>query len=87
MARSYRFSILLSALAAIVVSAAVAVGNAITSVGYRFARFVFAAIPSPAYAFAGPAEGYGGWFQPAFRDPHVARHEAGMSRRAAARGV
>lgn len=40
---------------------------------------------SPRLAFAGdfqPSEGFGG-----FADPHVERHEARMSRRAAYRGI
>lgn len=52
-----------------------------------FVRFVFSAVsPQPAFAFAGRSEGFGGFFPPT-ADPHVQRHEAGQSRRAAARGI
>jgi hypothetical protein len=52
--------------------------------GFAWLFTVFPASP-PRIAFAGEpvqAEVFGG-----FADPHVTRHEAGMSRRAAMRGI
>jgi hypothetical protein len=50
-------------------------------------RFVFAASPEPTLAFVGAG---GPLLRPSpctFSDPQVERHEAGQSRRAAARGI
>jgi hypothetical protein len=71
---------------ALALSACRTVGHVIIDAADRFVRFIFDAVsPEPTLALEGGNEGYVGHAF-TFADPHVDRHEAGMSRRAAARG-
>jgi hypothetical protein len=62
--------------------------SAIYRVADDFFRFVFSAISSePAFAFAGGQDTSWTGTRLTFADPHIERHEAGQSRRAAAPGL
>lgn len=67
-------------------SACSTIGHAIIDAADRFIRFIFDSIsPAAPLVLDGGNEGYVGHAF-TFDDPHVVRHEAGMSRRAADRG-
>ena len=73
-------------------SAARAATEAIVALRERFLEpafdFILSTVdPRPQLQLVGGHEGFGGFFRPTFSDPHVARHEAHIQHRAAARHV
>lgn len=86
--RSLRISVMLGAVIVAMTGIGQAVARAVRSVGDFALRLVLSIVPNqrPAFALGGPAEGFGGHIRP-FDHLTVERHEAGTSRRAAARGI
>lgn len=71
---------------AVMIAARMAINVVSDSIDRCF-RLIFETFsPEPPLELVGGTEGFGGFFVPAYPDPHVPRHEAGMATLAAARG-